>query len=140
MGALDKELFDELSYYTLEHKNKRYFIHQHIVDAYTAQNAEESSTPISIAFPLIGLYLYLVRNYSGRQVQLAHMKLVKSKKILPFINLPKNRGEITVSEVLSAPPGNERDIMIRNWCNSVWMAYEESHESIASYVKKELEL
>jgi hypothetical protein len=138
MAILDREQFNELSYYTLGHPDKHYFIHQHIVDAYTAQKADKTCKSISIAFSLVGLYLYLVENYSGRQVQLAHMKLVKSKRLVPLINLPNNRGEISVSEVIAAPPGNERDIMIRNWCLSVWNAYKDCHGSIESYIKKEL--
>jgi hypothetical protein len=140
MNKQDTDLFNELSYYTLEHPDKRYFIHQHIVDAYSAQKADNNIKPVSIVFSLAGLYLYLVKNYSGREVQLAHMRLVKSKKVLPLINLPETRGEITLLEVLTARPGNERDKMIRDWCYSVWMAYQDSHESIATFVAKELNI
>jgi hypothetical protein len=140
MKKQDTDLFNELSYYTLEHPDKGYFIHQHIVDAFRAQKADKNIKPISIVFSLTGLYLYLVKNYSGRQVQLAHMKLVKSKRTLPLINLPESRGELSLPEVLAAQPGNERDKMIKEWCCSVWIAYRDGHELIATFARKELEI
>ena len=56
-----QEKFYELSYYTLAHPDPA-FIHQHIVDAFIAQTADENSKPIAVAFALIGLHLYLDKN------------------------------------------------------------------------------
>ncbi|HEX6716913.1 MAG TPA: DUF5946 family protein, partial [Pyrinomonadaceae bacterium] len=67
-----QEKFYELSYYTLAHQEPA-FIHQHIVDAFTAQTADQNTKPIAVAFALIGLCLYLEKNCTGKQVQLAHM-------------------------------------------------------------------
>ncbi len=52
----EQEKYYELAYYTLSHPDPA-FIHQHAVDAFTAQNANAGSKPISITFALIGLYL-----------------------------------------------------------------------------------
>jgi len=128
---MTKEI-DELMFYTLSHSDKAYFIHQHVVDAYKAQTADENTKPIGVIFSLIGLYLYLEKNYTGRQVQLAHMKLAENKKPWPRIELPEDRGSITVTDVLKTQPGEERDLMIKKWCVSVWSAYERSHETIAA--------
>ena len=49
--------------YTLAHPDAA-FIHQHIVDAFTAQTANRDSKPIAVAFALIGLGLYLEKNYT----------------------------------------------------------------------------
>jgi hypothetical protein len=138
MGKSDQDLYNELAFYTLDHPDKIYFIHQHVVDAYTAQHADNKTKPIAITFALAGLYLYVERNYTGKQAQYAHIRMAKNKKLWPAISLPKKRGEITISEVLDASPGIKRDFMIRSWCNSVWQAFEESHETIASLVKAEL--
>src|SRR6266540_4157759 len=94
-----KEEFNELSFYTLGHSDTVYFIHQHIVDAFQAQTADENTKPISIIFSLIGLYLYIEKMYTGRQVQQAHMKLAQNKKVWPMLDLPKQKGTITVSDV-----------------------------------------
>ena len=129
--------YHELSYYTLSHTDPE-FIHQHIVDAYAAQKADEGTKPIRAAFALIGLYLYLEKGYSGKQVQLVHTLLGNKKKAWPTFNLPTQRGAITVSEVLAAPPGKERDVAIRRWCASVWHAYSESHKKVEDLAMAEL--
>jgi len=134
MSKTDKELFYELTYYTLEHPDKIYFIHQHVVDVYTAQRADENTKPIAITFALAGLYLFLEKSYTGKQVQLAHIQMSQNKKVWPAIKLPEYRGEITILKVLEAPPGMERDIMIKKWCISVWEAYKDCHEVISTYV------
>jgi hypothetical protein len=140
MKKSDQDLYNELVYYTLDHPDKIYFIHQHVVDAYTAQKADDNTKPIAIIFALAGLYLYVERSYTGKQVQNAHIRMSKNKKIWPAINLPQKRGEITISKVLDAAPGRKRDFMIKSWCNSVWQAFEGSHISIASLVNAELEV
>ena len=76
----------------------------------------------AITFALAGLYLLIEKGYSGRRVQQMHMQMAENKKVWPTINLPKLRGEITISEVLASPPGEKRDEMIKKWCSSVWQA------------------
>lgn len=138
MKKSDQDLYNELAYYTLDHPDKIYFIHQHVVDAYTAQHADDKTKPIAITFALAGLYLFIEKNYSGKQVQMAHLRMSKNRKVWPAIKLPGQRGEISILKVLAIPPGKQRDLMIKRWCNSVWQAFEESHEIIASLVKSEL--
>lgn len=124
-----QEKFYELSYYTLAHPSPT-FIHQHIVDAFTAQTANRDTKPIGVAFALIGLCLYLEKNYTGRQVQLAHMALARKKREWPRFDLPEARGEITVADVLNEPAGPTREAKIHEWCASVWQAYNESHQQV----------
>lgn len=140
MNISTQEDFHELSFYTLAHPDRIYFIHQHIVDAYQAHMANETTKPIGLIFSLIGLYLFIEKGYTGRQVQLAHMKLSNNKQAWPTIELPQLRGNITAKDVLQAQPGMDRDAMIKKWCASVWAAYESSHHTIRSLVKKELDL
>jgi len=134
----EQEKYDELAYYTLSHTDSR-FIHQHIVDAHAAQRADEGTKPIALTFALAGLYLHLEKGYSGRQVQLAHMHMARRKKAWPAFTLPLHRGAFTASEVMAAPPGQERDTAIEKWCASVWEAYSESHEQVADLVQTELQ-
>ncbi len=134
----EQEKYYELTYYTISHPGPS-FIHQHIVDSYAAQYADENTKPVTLAFALIGLYLYIERNYSGKEVQKAHMQLAKKRKQWPVFDQPKQRGAVTVSDVLAASPGSERDEAIRKWCASVWEAYSESHKKIIDLVRIELE-
>ncbi len=137
MDRSDQEAYNELAYYTLSHPDPA-FIHQNIVDAFTAQHAGQDTKSIAITFALIGLYLSVEKGFTGRQVQQAHMQLAKSRKGWPTFVLPENRGEITVFDVTSMPSGKERDDMIRKWCNSVWNAYHDSQQQVRDLVRKEL--
>lgn len=126
----EQEAFNELSYYTLSYGDPS-FIHQYIVDAYAAQQADENSKTIKVAFALIGLYLHIEKHYSGKEVQRAHMLLAKKKKQWPTFDLHAHRGNIGVSDVLRAKPGPERDRAIKEWSASVWEAWSESHAKVA---------
>jgi len=133
----DESLFHELAFYTLERRDPE-FIHQHAVDAFAAQNANEDSKPIAVYFALIGLYLYIEKGFTGRQVQLAHMQLARHRKQWPTFSMPAARGEVTVAHVLAAKPGEPRDAMIRAWCASVWQAWSVNHAAIRVLVRSEL--
>jgi hypothetical protein len=128
-----RDKFYELTYYTLVHSDPA-FIHQHVVDAFTAQTADEDSKPIGVAFALIGLCLYLEKNYTGRQVQLAHMALARRRQAWPKFQLPELREKITVSDVLLEPAGPTRDAKIREWCASVWEAYSQSQQRVRDLI------
>src|SRR5215208_329960 len=132
-----QEKFYELSYYTLAHSDPA-FIHQHIVDAFAAQTADQDTKPIALAFALVGLCLYLEKNYTGKQVQLAHMALARQKREWPNFDLPESRGKITVADVLGEPAGPGRDAKIREWCASVWQAYSASHQKVLVLLSKHL--
>jgi hypothetical protein len=133
----EQEAYNELSYYTLSHGDPS-FIHQYIVDAYAAQHADEKSKPIKVAFALIGLYLHIEKHYSGKEVQIAHMRLARKKKQWPVFDLPAHRGNIDVSDVLRAKSGPERDRAIKEWSASVWEAWSESHAKVADLVQNGL--
>jgi GNAT superfamily N-acetyltransferase len=135
LKASPQDQFNKLFYYTLGHPDTIYFIHQHAVDAFTAQQATEKTKPIGLTFALVGLYLFLEKNYSGRQVQQAHMHMGKHKREWPIFGLPTQRGEITVSDVIAATEGPERDAKIKTWCASVWQAYHEDHRTVETLVK-----
>jgi hypothetical protein len=130
-----EEQYNELAFYTLSLQDQS-FIHQHIVDAQSAQTADENTKPIKITFALVGLYLYVEKGFTGKQVQEMHGIMAENKKQWPDIVLPIERGEINVAEVVAASPGEERDKMIRSWCEAVWNAYGNSRDLIISLVEQ----
>jgi len=136
-GKSEQEMFHELSCYTQTHPNPS-FIHQYAVDAFAAQCADENTKPITLAFALIGLYLHVEKNYSGKEVQWAHVKLAKHRKRWPMFDIPKYRGNNTIYDVIAAPKGSKRDEMIHKWCVSVWEAYSKSHKKVTDLVQTEL--
>lgn len=127
--AQQEDLYNELAYYTLAHSDAA-FIHQLVVDAYGAQNADETTKPIAVVFSLIGLYLHLEKGYTGKQVQRAHMQLAKWAKPWPKLTGPIQRGAIGIEQVLAAEPGPARDGMIDQWCASVWSSWHQSRPII----------
>src|SRR5262249_32748205 len=108
--------------YTLAHTDPA-FIHQYVEDAFTAQSADEHTSDISLVFALVGLYLHVDKGLSGRQVQLAHMRLAHRKRKWPTMVVPRDRGDMTEADVIRAAPGPERDNAIDAWCVSVWNAF-----------------
>ena len=129
------ENYHELAFYTLAHPDIKYFIHQHIVDAFQAQTADEHTKPIAIIFSLAGLYLFTEKEYTGKMVQQVHMKMARNKILWPAIDLPVHRGDIVISNVLETAPGADRDEMIKKWVICVWEAFEDSHKAIRSLVR-----
>jgi hypothetical protein len=129
------DAYHELSAYSLTHGDAE-FIHQHVVDAFGAQRATANSKPIGVTFALVGLYLHVERQYSGRQVQRVHMQLARRKRTWPEFVLPANRGAITPVDVMAAPPGPERDRAIHAWCASVWEAFSANRQVVVELLRQ----
>ncbi len=125
----DQDLLHELSFYTLQLGDPE-FIHQHVVDAYAVQHAGPQSKPIAIVFGLIGLYLHLERNFTGRQVQRAHTELAGRRRQWVVPPIPARRATIGVADVLAATPGPERHAMIDRWCKAVWQDWQHARPQI----------
>ena len=125
--------YDEVYVYTMGRPG---FILQHVVDAFAVQTADDSSKPIAVVFGLIGLYLHLEKQFSGRRVQKAHMVLGRRRRAWPRVRLPEDRGSITVADVLAAPAGPDRDEAIENWCRSVWTAFAANRQMIGALLRK----
>lgn len=137
--ASDQELFDELSFYTLAHSDPA-FIHENSADAYRAQHVDGNTKPIAAVFAVMGLYLYLEKNFTGKQVQQAHMRMARQHKPWPRLPVPAQQASIGVADVVAAAPGAERDAMIHQWCAAVWETWRESRPQIAALAKAELDV
>jgi hypothetical protein len=125
--------YDEVYVYTMGRPG---FILQHVVDAFAVQTANDAGKPIGVVFGLVGLYLHVEKQFSGRQVQKAHMELGRRKREWPRVYLPETRGSMTVSDVLAAPAGAERDIAIDDWCRSVWTAFGANRQTIIALLQE----
>ena len=126
--------YDEVYSYTIGRSG---FILQQVVDAFAVQTAnEDSRSAIDFVFGLVGLYLHVEKNFSGRQVQKAHMVLGRRKREWPRMHLPMDRGSFTVVDVLAASAGAERDLAIENWCRSVWTAFGANRETIVALLRE----
>ncbi|MBI3233116.1 MAG: serine/threonine protein kinase [Bacteroidetes bacterium] len=126
-------LYDQLSYFTIS-QHDVFFIHQLAVDSYGAQHSGGVTKDITTFYALIGLCLAVEHNFTGRQVQMVHMKIPKQKweKLSPM----KQNFSITVATVLEADIGEARNILIKKWANSVWESWSEYHEFIRQRTKE----
>jgi hypothetical protein len=135
MSVTPAESYAQICFYTLSLRDKN-FIHQHVVDAYAAQDASATDKPIRLFFALVGLFLLVEKGFSGRQVQQAHQRLANSKDQWPTFELRSERGSITAVEVERAQPGSERDELIYGWCRSVWKSFSHTRSVIEPFLKK----
>ncbi len=135
--AAEEDLYHALTAYTLEHGDSE-FIHQHVVDAYAVQPADETSKTIGVVFALIGLYLHVEKGFSGRQVQRVHMQLARHRRQWPRIELPGARGALTIADVIAARAGPERDARIHAWCACVWAACSACRGQITALLKAQI--
>lgn len=131
----ETQAYQELQAYTLSHGDPA-FIHQHVVDAWALQHADEYTKPITITFALVGLYLHIERGWSGRQVQRVHMIMGRRKRVWPQWLVPVERGSITVEQVMACSPGPERDRAIEAWCRSVWQAWQDNRPMVAELLRE----
>jgi hypothetical protein len=130
-----QDAYNELCCYSLAYGD-RSFIHQHVVDAFAAQTADERTKAIGLAFALIGLYLHVEKQFSGREVQQAHMVLARHKRVWPSFPLPRDRGSLTAADVVVVPAGAERDKAIHAWCASVWKAFRDDHPMVVELLRE----
>jgi hypothetical protein len=130
-------MFFELTYWTLAHKDIL-FIHQYAVDAYEAQHAGRRTRAITVAFGLVGLYLALEKGYTGRQVQLPHMKIGKTRQDWPRLEPPENPAALTVMDVIRAGSDPEKEDMLMRRAEAVWQSWEPRHEWVRDVTERVL--
>lgn len=125
--------YDELYVYTMGRPG---FLLQHVVDAFGVQTADKNTKPIRVIFGLVGLYLHVEKQFSGRQVQEVHRKLGENKRVWPTIVFPEDRASLTAVEVLAAPEGEERDKAIEEWCQAVWSTFRTNRRTIIALLQE----
>jgi hypothetical protein len=64
------------------------------------------------------------------------MELGRRKRAWPIVDLPNDRGAITVADVLAASAGLERDNAIDAWCECVWTAFRASRPRILDLLQE----
>jgi hypothetical protein len=131
----EQEAYDELSAYTWTRGDPA-FIHQHVVDAFAVQFSDEHTKPIKLTFGLVGLYLKIEKQSSGKRVQRAHMDLARNKQVWPAFEIPEDRGRMAPSDVIAARAGPERDKAIDAWCESVWKPWQANRRTIADLLER----
>jgi len=123
------QAFSDLESYTVSLRDPE-FIHQHVVDTYAAQHAGGKTRNITVIFGLIGLYLTMEKEYTGKEVQRAHMLIAKKRKTWPPLDPPEKTFHVTVADVLRANTDSEKKAAIHRWMTEVWEGWADRHEWI----------
>lgn len=129
------EAYYDLTCWTLVQQDAG-FVHQHAVDAYAAQHVGERMRPITAVFALIGLYLAVERGYTGREVQLAHMKIARRRRDWPRLEPPEGRGDLTVMDILLAATDAEKEEALMRPTASVRQTREDRHRWVRETTEK----
>jgi hypothetical protein len=133
-----QEHYNELACFTLNLHDER-FVHQYVVDAFTCQYADDNTKPISLTFALAGLYLFIEKGYSGREVQKFHTLMSKRKMAWPIFIVPYYQElPVDISSVIASNDQNERIELIEKWCAGVWEANKENHDKVEDLVRNYL--
>ena len=119
MYASETDAYDALCAYTLTLGDAE-FLHQYVVDAWTIEHASQLTKPIALNFAMFGLYCGVEKSISGRKVQRFHMQMARVRREWPSLPLPQGSPSITVLDVIKAPPGPERNDLIRKWAAATW--------------------
>lgn len=123
------QFYQKLILYTFSLGDKD-FVHQHVIDAYTAQHSSDELKGIQICFALIGLYLLLEQGYSGKMVQKVHRQLAQKTKDWPrMVHVDTIKG-LNVSDVLLQGSDDTRARLIHEWCGTVWKAWETEQANV----------
>lgn len=130
----ERDAYHELQSYTLGLADAE-FIHQYVVDAWTAQHADENTKPIGLTFALVGLYLHVERRFTGRNIQRVHMLIARRPRAWPEFRLPLDRGTKTASDVMAVSPA-ERGRAIDEWCEAVWSSYGDNHRAVVEFLEQ----
>ena len=99
-----KELYYQL---VLENEYTQDFDHQYLVDIFCCETYAPETKPISIAFALVGLYLFLEKDFSWKLIQNFHKHLSKQNIILPQISIHIKNPEFLIEDMIKLPI-NER--------------------------------
>jgi hypothetical protein len=105
------------------------FVHQLVVDAYAASHVGPASKPIQAVFAVVGLYLVNEHEYTGRQVQLAHMRMARMPVQWPRLEPPEARASMTVWDVLQTPIEG-RQAAIKQWSAAVWQTWRPRRDDV----------
>jgi hypothetical protein len=133
----EERAYHEVCAYTLNHGGSA-FIHQHVVDAYAAQHADENTKPIAITFALVGLYLHVEKGYTGREVQRIHMRLAKERRAWLTFAPPLVQASMTAADVVAAPAGPARDEAIYRWAAAVWKSWSHTRFQLTELLRATL--
>lgn len=115
-------------------------LHQLTVDTYGAQHGGGNSTPIRLAYSLVGLHLALEHLLPGDQVRAAHQRMGKPDSTWPAFTPPENVGPVTVLAVaeqgVMAGSVSGHAAAVEVWAQHVWRSWTDQHAATADLARR----
>lgn len=119
-----------------EYSDPQYWrMHRLTVDAYSVQHpdGDDPRAIQSVTVHLVGLYITLVKKLSAEfATQIIGKIIQKNKGKFILLERPKNLGKITIQDVWQAKNAEQHEMVIAQWAQSVWEAWQQHHDYIAS--------
>lgn len=114
--------------------------HQMTVDAYGAQHAGGPTSPIRVAYSLVGLHLAFERGWTGVKVRDFHARMGRPEASWPTFERPTTTGDLTVADVVAAGArAGSHDghaAAVERWARAVWVAWRPQHADVATLARR----
>lgn len=109
-------------------------IHRLTVDCYAAQHPTKTpdrKSAQSVQVHLLGIFLAIEKKIESQQItKIIGDVIVKNKNTFTWFEPPENLGSITITDVWKAKTLSEHEIVVNDWANSIWQAWERMHPNI----------
>ncbi len=114
--------------------------HKLTVDAYAVQHPGGTSPQAvqSVALHLVRLCLILEYGVNQPFATRFLQKMAANKSRYFRLNPPGSMGNVTVRDVLNAEGPGEHQRMVREWAESAWLAWKDSHDRIRQWAEPAL--
>ena len=103
-----------------------------IVDCYSVQHDEYILSGRSLAAHLTGVCIALEHGGDPSLLRAAQQWLSRTREI-PRPAVPARRGEITINDVITTPPEERHEVVVR-WAASAWQAWSEHHSLARGWI------
>jgi len=107
-------------------------MHRLVVDCYACQHLRYVAKGRSLAAHLTGLAA-AIEHPSEPQLLDTLQRWISRTRNIPMPSVPDARGDVTIAEVIPAPP-DEHAAAVHRWAQSVWSAWREHHELARKWI------
>ena len=112
--------------------------HRLTVDAYALQHPGKpsSQTISSAAVHLASLCQILEHGMKPLESTEFMQNFVKHKECFTWLEPPENLGDVTVVDVLEVESSKQHLAQVEEWANATWLAWQQHHEQIETWIKE----
>ena len=120
-----------------EYSDRVYFdVHRLTVDAYAVQHpgSTDRQSIHSVGVHLARLCLFLEYGLTADKANDAMLGVGKKKQSFFYLDPPESLGSITASDVYAVDSVEKHKIIVREWAQCAWDAWEQHHSTIRKWL------